>query len=383
MIDPRYQFAGTLADARTYTGPPPIASLSAALRTVASMFPVGLNRRQIQFDAEPYNILIVGDGYHSSETAEFYKHCNQLVGTFTNPYPSTLPSWALGMLEYVRANEGVLIRDLTFYTHLQESVHSGVSAVRDRNTVYGTYYSPHPWIGERVSFSGQGNLSMLSGEELYARTNAVRRMMRIERNLLIHRVLILVNASDRAAGHTGGALLVPGGHKDAFKLFQHELGHALGLGDEYYVKDGPTALPHKPGEEEDSPLKRKDYPYPNVSWDPYGRTGPGPGDPGTKKTQEWPDPDDEETEDDLEKRTGAIYNPRAYRPAPTCAMGDAESEDFCKVCRQHFIDFFTLRAGRRVFPWQVNMPVFTGNDAKFQPEDASCRPSSSVTQASS
>ncbi len=306
-----------------------------------------------RLDGDPYNILVVGDGYDDSdEDAElFTDHCNSLLEPIMNPDPATFPSWATGIQDYVEEREGSLIRDLTFYKWREVSEESGVTNIRKTTTAFGVHYTSHPWV---VDTTKDNDHSMLSGIELYARTNALRRSVLAATGTRIHRVLILANSTRRAAGHTGGALLVPGGYKDKdgsgrgpFGLFQHELGHALGLGDEYYAENGPQTAPNDTNKPAGDPLQTKDYPYPNVSRDMFGKTALN----GEAKAPGWP------TElaqgEDIAHRTGAIYNPAAFRPAPDCIMRDAESETFCPVCKQHFIDFFTLRAGRRQYPWMV------------------------------
>ncbi len=272
-----------------------------------------------------YNILIVSEGYASSEKAQFKADYERLLKTFTDAddqqYP--LPSWMRRIFEKSRERQvDRLVKDLRFYVSefsFTQSDESGIDEVK-RKTFFEVSYTPHPW------FSGKLNYSMLTGIGVYEKANALRRSVRdaYAARPLMHRVLILTNSSRRGAGHTGGALIVPGGYANSYELFEHELGHALGLGDEYFVKgEGITGVP--PGD--------TDYPYPNVSKSAHGFIK----DTNTSKAEGWlPEGD---------SFPGALYTMNAFRPAENCRMREADKHQFCKVCENHFVDFFTMRSG--------------------------------------
>lgn len=215
-------------------------------------------------------------------------------------------------------------------------------------------------------------LHMLSSPNIYPRTNELRRAIKKQHGLHVDKVLILANVTERGAGHTGGCLVVAGeypgepfelapahavesatsqavgtdgggatqneqeiddGKYDgAYRLFLHEMGHAIGLGDEYFW-EGVTI----PG-----PPECADYPYPNVSKHQK---------PKGWETEGWP---------------GAMYTNSAFRPAENCVMRDAEYvnpdgnivwDSFCPVCRNQFRKFFILRRGGQSSDFSTDDPL--------------------------
>lgn len=163
-----------------------------------------------------YNILIVGDGYTEADDAVFHDDVDRLTKRF-RVLSSPLPGWIEAIFnESWWRTRNRLIKDLCFYVAPSSKMHAKISGITDVSTEDGfrIAYTAHPWF----SVAGQQDMSLLAGYAVYEKANALRRYIRetYEGGPLMHRVLVLTNSSRRGAGHTGGALIVPGGYEESF-----------------------------------------------------------------------------------------------------------------------------------------------------------------------
>lgn len=264
---------------------------------------------------ERYVLLVVGDGYQRPEPYDealkrILKHVKDDV------------SLAMLMRESITVYRDLQIWSLYYPEFADFSVKTGPPS--------STFLERH--------FS---EMHMLSSPNIYPRTNDLRRAIKKQHGIHVDKVLVLANVVQRGAGHTGGCLVVAGEYEKSYRLFLHEMGHAIGLGDEYYWKNVDI-----PG-----PPDGNDYPYPNVS--------------RKVRPDGW----------DANGVAGAMFTSSAFRPEDNCIMFDAEYtkensetvwDSFCSVCRRQFRKFFFLQQGKQEAVTSIDSLVeFVPNPGPF------------------
>lgn len=244
---------------------------------------------------ERYVLLVLGDGYQRPEP--FDRALRRIVKGVSED---------VGLAQLLRPGATRVYRDLQIWSlYYPEFTDLSVRPGPPSSTFLERYFS---------------EVHMLSSPNIYPRTNELRRAIKKQHDIHVDKVLVLANVTQRGAGHTGGCLVVSGENEGAYRLFLHEMGHAIGLGDEYYW----------PGIDIPGPPKGSDYPYPNVSRE--------------RQPSGWKTVGEE----------GAMFTSSAYRPEKNCIMFDAEYnaggsawDSFCEVCKEQFRKFFILRQGRQ------------------------------------
>lgn len=263
------------------------------------------------------NILIMAEGYTSSQMGQFLVDATNLMNQFlaAQPYASYRACFNVYALTVASSESG--------------SDHPSQGVYRNTyfNSTYDSYGSPEyltipPNDYITNSAYGWGKVSSLLQKWLPQ----------------CDVPLLLVN--DLAYGGSGGSVLICSRYPGVEDIVLHEAGHTLaGLGDEY-----SEAMPGYPATEEPNTTceTRRDF----IKWKAW-----------IQADTPIPTPETEDYADRVGLFEGAHYQQTGwYRPRLNCKMRDI-NYDYCEVCREALIRSFykKVRPIQGISPTQTNL----------------------------
>lgn len=261
-----------------------------------------------------YSILLVGDGYQSSEAYLFWMHCWQVWDLLTRAWNFPARKLSLFARPYASSSKGTKIppgclhaAPATATTYFDSGFTSGCRLLSGNNTTVN-------------------NQSLKSFEKALPGADA---------GSAFTATVVLVNTSHRGASYwvetDTDVIWVSAGHPEFLDLLQHELGHSMLLGDEYdYYLACNDAYRNGTGVPGVANVANAASPVPWTSipgYSPRIRSGRSPRDCATCDTTD---------ESLLSPGVGAFegagnYHCGYFRPTRNCKMRDT-LEPFCPVC---------------------------------------------------
>ena len=275
-------------------------------------------------DTQRYNIVIMGDGYQTSEITTFENHAQAVVNAFNS------------QLAYGPCGGAV-----NFYRVNIESDDSGVdkpAACYATAINKDTYLDAHYCGGGIQRCIWSSNISLVQTTATNATVNW-------------HFVIVLVNDTENG-GCAGGNITFSSTGTNLEQIVMHELGHAIGgLGDEYeYGASSNTYT----GSEPSKPNLTIQTNRANVKWyDLILATTPVP---------TWNQPNCATISSPPVTWNGIVgtyeggnrhYTCGIYRPEPNCLMRTLNT-DFCAVCTrriQQVLMAFYSESNLAITPW--------------------------------
>jgi hypothetical protein len=266
-------------------------------------------------NAYRYNIVILGDGYRTSELAKFAGDVTRFVNAFraTAPYDKLWPGINIHRIDVASADSGA--DDPR--TCGDQSVGTGVVA--------RTYFDS--------TFCGGGNIRrLLTCDASLAKSTAAECVPEV------HMTMVLVNTGEY--GGSGGEVATFSTHAAAAEIGLHEMGHtAFGFADEYEAYQGcgtgETGHDHYAGAEPVEPNVTAEPDPARIKWRSV-LTNPADGLPTTQNA-DCSDCDmqgNPKSADYVGAYDGARYfHCGCYRPSFNCRMRML-GNPFCGVCQQ-------------------------------------------------
>lgn len=275
-------------------------------------------------DNQRFNIIIMGDGYQTSEIPNFETHAQTVVTAFNN---QRIYGPCGGAVNFYRVN-----------------IESDDSGVDKPETCYGTaailrdtYLDSHYCAINTKRCIWSSNLALVESTA----SNACA---------IWHFIVVLVNDTEVGGCAGGNRTFISTGAASG-RILIHELGHAIGgLGDEYEEFTGSYT-----GSEPDKPNLTSQTTRAAVKWfDLIAFTTPVPTwDKGGACSTFSNPPATWSGIIGTYEGGGRLYTCGIYRPVPTCLMRSSTA-DFCAVCvrsiQQVLMEFFP-GSNLAITPW--------------------------------